>query len=117
MKFNAILFDLVGTTVLEKPNTIIGAFERAFAKNNVHVDKDFHTAHRGRGKKEIIESLYKSHGIPAETTINVYDDFKSEIECAVTDFSAAAGAEEVFSFIRSKGIMLGIGTGLPPHYL
>lgn len=113
MKFKAVLFDLVGTTVVERPNTIIGAFERAFAKNNIRVDKDFHIAHRGRGKKEIIESLLVTHGIPESTTVKVYDDFKYEIESAITDFSAAESAEEMFAYIMQKGIKLGIGTGLP----
>jgi phosphonoacetaldehyde hydrolase len=113
MKFEAVLFDLVGTTVIEKTNTIIGAFERAFAKNNILVDKDFHISHRGRGKKEIIESLLLSHGIPESATVKVYDDFRNEIESSIHDFSAAPGAEELFSFVSAKGIRLGIGTGLP----
>ena len=58
MKFKAVLFDLVGTTVIEKPGTIIGCFDDAFKANNVEIDMDFLLSHRGRGE-EIIESLLK----------------------------------------------------------
>lgn len=113
MKFKAILFDLVGTTVIEKPGTIIGCFEDAFRKNNVEIDDDFLKSHRGRGKKEIIESLLRSRGITEETTLRVYDDFKINVESRISDFSPAHGTEELFSLVKSLNIKLGIGTGLP----
>jgi phosphonatase-like hydrolase len=113
MKFKAVLFDLIGTTVIEKPGTIIGCFKDAFRKNNIEIDNEFLQSHRGRGKKEIIESLLKTRGIPEKTTIKVYDDFKLNVESRISDFSPAPGTDEIFSYVKSLNIKLGIGTGLP----
>lgn len=113
MKFKAVLLDLVGTTVKEEPNTIIGAFERAFKDNNVDVDDAFLRAHRGRGKKEIVESLAATRGIPENITLKIYDDFRQNIENGISGFSPAEGASEVFSYIKNLHIKLGLGTGLP----
>lgn len=113
MKFKAVLFDLVGTTVMEKPGTIIGCFEDAFRKNNIETNIDFLRSHRGRGKKEIIESLLKTRGIPEETTLKIYDDFKRNVESRINDFSSASGSDEIFSYVKSLNITLGMGTGLP----
>jgi phosphonatase-like hydrolase len=113
MKFKAVLLDLVGTTVKERPNTIIGAFERAFNDNNVDVDDAFLRAHRGRGKKEIVESLAATRGIPENITLKIYDDFRQNIESDIAGFSPADGVLGVFSYIKSRDIRLGIGTGLP----
>lgn len=113
MKFKAVFFDLVGTTVIEKPGTIIGCFEDAFRTNNVKIDNEFLQSHRGRGKKEIIKSLLSSRGIPEETTLRVYDDFRSNVESRIGDFSSAHGTKELFSLVKSLNMKLGIGTGLP----
>ena len=113
MKFRAVLFDLIGTTVTEKPGTIISCFQDAFKKNNIETDIVFLNAHRGRGKKEIIESLLKTRGIPEETTIKIYDNFISNVESSINNFSATAGADEIFSYVKSLGTKLGLGTGLP----
>lgn len=113
MKFKAVLFDLVGTTVIEKPGTIIGCFDDAFKANNVEIDMDFLLSHRGRGKKEIIESLLETRGIPKETTLKVYDDFRRNVVSRVSDFSSAPGTDEIFYYVKSLNIKLGIGTGLP----
>jgi phosphoglycolate phosphatase-like HAD superfamily hydrolase len=58
MKIKAILFDIIGTTVLEKdPNLINSCFENAFRQNNVKVEAAQIKANRGKDKSEIIKNI------------------------------------------------------------
>ena len=55
MKIEAVLFDIIGTTVKEKdPNTIMNCLEKAFLDHDVKFDTAFVRSNRGKDKIEMI---------------------------------------------------------------
>lgn len=112
MKIEAILFDVIGTTVQEKdPNTVNNCLLLALAKHDVPVDAKTLNQYRGRDKKEIISTITAGR-VPGTKTKNILQSFNQNIKDSLHNFSANEGAEELFRYLRSKQIKFGLGTGL-----
>ena len=112
MVCKAVLFDLIGTTVKENdPDTINNCFLKAFRDNNVIADKDLFISNRGKDKMEIIRLMLIDS---RENNIadSIYNSFNKNVENNLNNFSAAADAIQVFSYLRRQSIKIGLGTGL-----
>jgi len=113
MKIKAILFDFIGTTVKEKDSSvIIRCLTKAFTDNSIFVNPDFFNSIRGRDKHAIIKEVLNNHSLPATMEPRINDSFKKNIEINLQNFSSFEDILPVIDYISSKGILIGIGTGL-----
>jgi phosphoglycolate phosphatase-like HAD superfamily hydrolase len=114
MKLQAVLFDLIGTTVRENdPNIIMNCFEKAFLDNQIGFDRDLIRANRGRDKLEMIDLVIRKERLPPDFTTKVYNSFKVNFASNINNFSPNAGTLEMVTFLRYHKIKIGLGTGLP----
>jgi phosphonatase-like hydrolase len=113
MKVEAILFDVIGTTVQEKdPNTVNNCLFQAFTKHSVIVDSKTLNQFRGRDKKEIIRLTLAANQLPEARATQILESFNLNIIDSLHNFSGNEGAEELFAYLRGKQIKFGLGTGL-----
>ncbi|MFZ6011098.1 MAG: HAD family hydrolase [Bacteroidota bacterium] len=114
MAIQAVLFDVIGTTVKETdPQMINHCFQQAFVDHHIEVDPRILSDNRGRDKKEVIQSIVESNSLPLTNVDSVYWSFKQLFIARINEFKANDGAEEMFSFLRQHHVMIGLGTGLP----
>lgn len=114
IKIQAVLFDLIGTTVKENdPNTIMNCFEKAFFDNQIVIDRDLIRANRGKDKLEMIDLIVKRQGLSADYTAMVHTAFKMNFAKSIDNFITNKGTFEIVDFLRDHKIKIGIGTGLP----
>jgi phosphonatase-like hydrolase len=110
----AVLFDVIGTTVREiHPDAINDCFEKAFTDNHVSVERSYLLANRGKDKKEVIQGIVQSLNLSTETSHHIYLDFEKNLSNSFENFTANAGALELFLYLREQNIKIGLGTGLP----
>ncbi len=115
LKIEAVLFDMIGTTVMEKvPGTVTLCMQYALEGNGVVVDKSVIDQHRGKDKIEMINKILESIGQPVQKAKPIFGHFKRTINECLGNFEPMPGVEEVFETLGSHGIKVGIGTGLPP---
>lgn len=113
MKFKAVLFDVIGTTVRESdPNTIMNCFENAFREHHIPFDYDLIKANRGKDKMEMIGMALGKYNLPLSSAAAVYNTFSSNVAGHLDNFVAVESASNIFSFLRNQGIRVGLGTGL-----
>jgi phosphonatase-like hydrolase len=109
----AVLFDVIGTTVIEKdPNTIMNCFEKAFRDNGVLFAQEFVRSHRGKDKSEMISLVIEKQGLQRSLIRKVFESFQVNVENSVENFVAHPAANDLFKFLKSSGIKVGLGTGL-----
>jgi len=113
MKIRAVLFDFIGTTVLEKGDIINKAFEDAFHLAGVQFDAEMLNQNRGKDKHEIID-LMVGHHHRAKATLSekIYHDFHTNIENSLSGFSLNAGVLEILRYLKAKNIKTGLGSAL-----
>lgn len=110
----AILFDTIGTTIKnDKAEFIIEAFQKSFADHNIIVDESFLVHQRGKNKSDVIRQVLEEQQRQPLLEERIIESFNSYISDALNSFKEAAGLDEIFSYLRSKNISIGIGTGLP----
>jgi phosphonoacetaldehyde hydrolase len=113
MRIKAILFDLIGTTVSEaNSNTIHRCFLDAFAANGICVSDGMIRQHRGKDKIEMINAILSEAGNPGTHSKSIYMAFHNSVQKSIGNFTEADGARATFTALRSKGIKIGLGTGL-----
>ena len=111
--FQAVLFDLIGTTVKEEGgDVILSCFRKAFAEHVTHTDVEIMKINRGKEKRVMITEVLKHHQYDLSLVEPVYRSFKFQLENNLHQFSEYEDVPELFTFIKSKGIKMGIGTGL-----
>jgi len=114
MKIQAVLFDMIGTTVHEKtPNTIRNCFRGAFEKYGVTPDDEVIRANRGKDKMVMINIILQQGNHPPTLALPIFKAFQQNINANLTNFSGADRVEDLFQLLRQKGIKIGLGTGLP----
>ncbi|HEV8514048.1 MAG TPA: HAD family hydrolase [Cyclobacteriaceae bacterium] len=113
MKIKAVLFDFIGTTVLEKGDIINQAFTNAFRQEGVFIDSKVLNQNRGKDKHEIINLIlgekYSSKEVLSE---KIYRAFHANVEKSLSGFSLNAGVLEVLEFLKTKDISTGLGSAL-----
>ena len=114
MKIQAVLFDMIGTTVQEKvPNTIRNCFRLAFEKYGVTPDNAVIKANRGKDKMVMITIILEQGNHPLDLALPIFETFQENINANLANFASAENLTELFQTLQQKGIKIGIGTGLP----
>lgn len=113
MAVKSVLFDFIGTTVLEKdPTLILTCFQRAFRDHNMEVDLAFLKANRGRDKNEMIDMMLQQLKKPLHLRFEVLRSFKQHFRNNLENFKENEGLDDVIFFLKAKKIKVGVGTGL-----
>ena len=114
MAIKAVLFDMIGTTVLEDdPEMINRCFENAFLANSVSVTKSQILNVRGKDKLEAIDQILSSTGSSSDLQSKIFASFHESLSSQISNFREDKELKEVISFLRSKNILIGVGSGLP----
>ncbi|MBC7946858.1 MAG: HAD-IA family hydrolase [Chitinophagaceae bacterium] len=114
MMIRGILFDFIGTTVLEKdPQVINRCFSQAFSDHGVTISQDFIRNNRGKDKKEVITRALIQGGYRAELIPSVLASLESYVAKNISNFSVGPGAREIIEHFISKDRLVGLGSGLP----
>ncbi len=118
MKIKAILFDVIGTTVLEKnTHTIKNCLVTAFEEYGITINDDIITSNRGKDKLEMIRLILQKENLDDRLAKLIFRSFKKNIDDSMQNFQANNNADYLFKFLKNKGIKIGIGTGLPREQL
>ena len=115
------MFDMAGTTVNDKVDghpLMVVSMMRAFAKHGIELVPDVINKHRGKQKSEAIQTLLREVAelSPADAERvgdSVYRDFLHELESNLSSISEIDGATELFRYLKSKDIYVGVGSGFP----
>lgn len=115
MNIKLAIFDMAGTTVHDEGN-VADAFQKAFAHNNISINKELVTPLMGFHKPEAIQMVLEQtgHSFDAGFIEDIHDDFESEMmEFYGSDKSVKPqpGAEEIFIWLKGKGISIALNTG------
>lgn len=118
MKFEAILFDVTGTTVREKnPNTMLSCFANAFRDHGFELDVDFIRKNRGNDNKKMIGIILNEFGEPAELVDPIYQSFKRHLLSNIGNFEPNEGTTELFAYLKSVNTKIGLGSGMERELL
>src|SRR5690349_18610148 len=99
MRFKAVLFDMIGTTVTEDdPETIMNCFGKAFRDHNIDMDVELLRRNRGKDKMQMIGMLVAEKSNSADLIGDIYQSFKTNLQAQIGNFSTALGAFEIFDF-------------------
>ena len=115
------MFDMAGTTVNDKVDghpLMVISMMRAFAKHGIELAPDPINEHRGKQKSEAIQTLLKEFAELSPTDAeqvgdDIYRDFLHELESNLSSISEIDGATELFGYLKSKDIYIGVGSGFP----
>ncbi len=114
MAFKAILFDMIGTTVRENdPMFITNCFIRAFGEQKVSVNASAIQKRRGQEKAAMITDILNELDYPQDMGSSILQRFRRNVEQGIDNFSPAEGARDIFASMMSRGVRIGIGSGLP----
>jgi phosphonoacetaldehyde hydrolase len=114
MAIRAILFDVIGTTVLEnQPDVIFRCFRAAFLDSGVDVSSEDIRSIRGRDKKAAISKLLLEKNSGPQLANAILQSFKDNFASHLDLFYEHPELKDLIVFLRSKNILIGIGSGLP----
>jgi phosphonatase-like hydrolase len=114
IRVKAVMFDLIGTTVLEKNSDVINiCFENAFSEFGIKPDKAIINRNRGKNKKEMITNILRSLHHPDELTNQIYGAFEKQVELNVHMFYENNGARLLFEYLHERKVKVALGSGLP----
>ena len=109
-----VLFDLIGTTVIEKDPLVINrCFKLAFGDHGVSIDDNVIRLGRGKNKMEMISDALKHTHQPVDLAKSILASFKMHLESSMDNFSLNEGTVKTIDDMKMEGIVVGIGTGLP----
>jgi phosphonoacetaldehyde hydrolase len=113
-KITALLFDVIGTTVLEDdPELINSSFTKAFQQHSIQIDKASVHAVRGKDKREAINEILTSAGKGLELKEEIFVAFEQNVINHLSGFREHAEFSNLVSFLRDRKIAIGVGSGLP----
>jgi HAD superfamily hydrolase (TIGR01549 family) len=113
-KISAILFDMIGTTVLERDSTVItSCFEQAFAQHSVKIDREQIRNVRGMDKFEAIGLILQGRNNLPELRFQIFESFKSNVQKNISNFQEHPQLREVMVQLRERNVLIGIASGLP----
>lgn len=113
-RFKGILFDTIGTIVIEKqPDVVMNCFRHAFESEGVVVTPNDISSIRGQDKSKAIAELLTRHGYDERLTISVLKKFKAYFESRLGDFQETTHLEKLIVHLRHHHVLIGVGTGLP----
>lgn len=112
MKITAVLFDFIGTTVMEREDAINMAFEDAFRSSGITVDSNALRQNRGKDKRELIDTLLVGSNHTAKNRERIYASFHTNVKNSLDKFALNPGTLTVLAHLRKKEIKIGLGSGL-----
>jgi phosphonatase-like hydrolase len=116
-----VVFDMAGTTVDDSAagaSLVVSGFVDAFLRSGLAIEPATVNRYRGKPKDvaivEILASLRCEAGSDREQIASkIYGDFLAYLKQRVSKMQEFPGTIEVFSFLHSRGIKVGVGTGFP----
>jgi HAD superfamily hydrolase (TIGR01549 family) len=112
-KIRAVLFDMIGTTVVEKDPTVIpSCFESAFSEYSVPVDRSRIQEVRGLNKMEAIGRILRSSNKPMELQSRIFESFTKNVEKNISNFEEHPELGPVIRQLHEREIIVGIASGL-----
>jgi phosphonatase-like hydrolase len=108
-----VVMDMAGTTVHDT-GEVPAAFRSALAAHGIALSDEEIAQVRGASKREVIRQLVARHlpDAPASLPATVYDAFRAALaERYRAGVRAVDGAEEVFGWLRARGIRIALNTG------
>src|SRR5689334_24881039 len=92
----AVLFDFIGTTVLERDSNMINScFADAFLDHGIKVSKEIIKAGRGKDKREMITGVLEETNNTSTLIDPILDSLTSRIENNLDNFYENDGANEI----------------------
>jgi phosphonatase-like hydrolase len=108
-----VVMDMAGTTVHDG-GEVPAAFRSALAAHGVAVTDDELAGVRGASKREVIRTLVTRHQPDALPSLaeEVYAEFRAALsERYGAGVRAVEGAEDVFDWLRRRGVRIALNTG------
>lgn len=108
-----VVLDMAGTTVHDG-GEVPAAFRSALAAHGVAVTDDELAGVRGASKREVIRTLVTRHQPDALPSLaeQVYAEFRAALaERYGAGVRAVEGAEDVFDWLRGRGVRIALNTG------
>ena len=108
-----VVMDMAGTTVHDG-DEVPAAFRSALAAHGVAVTDDELAGVRGASKREVIRTLVTRHQPDALPSLaeEVYAEFRAALsERYAADVRAVEGADDVFDWLRRRGVRIALNTG------
>src|SRR5688500_6442984 len=101
MKIKAILFAVIGTTIVEtNPSVITECFKDAFSHHHVQISDSEIESIRGKDKQESIELLLQQKGHSFSDAPRILESFKNNFKSRLNNFSEAEDLHDVIGFFR-----------------
>lgn len=117
MSVKLAVFDIAGTTVADK-NFVGKAFQKAFFEYGFSIGEDDANTLMGYKKTHAIEMMLKK--LDAEFDAELVEDIHETFTAEMLDFyeydpqvQPLPGAEEVFLWLKEKGVRVALNTGFP----
>lgn len=115
MKIQLAVFDIAGTTVADNSN-VADAFQKAFAMNDIRVEKEIVGPLMGYHKPQAIQMVLEQtgHAFDAGFIEDIHEDFEHEMMefyAHSTQVRAMDGAEEIFRWLQQKDVRVALNTG------
>jgi HAD superfamily hydrolase (TIGR01549 family) len=114
MSIKAVLFDFIGTIVIEQdPLVLNSCFVDAFKDHGVDVSIELIRTNRGKDKKQMIDDILSGASLALDLTEPVLGSFRKRLTNSLDNFCENEGAAAVMNELAKAGIRIGLGTGLP----
>jgi phosphoglycolate phosphatase-like HAD superfamily hydrolase len=110
----AILFDVIGTTVLEDdPDLINSCFLKAFEQHSIYLDKAAILTIRGKDKRQAISEAVTFSGNDPALNNNIFQTFEQNVVDRISEFHEHPQFGELVDFLHARDVLIGVGSGLP----
>jgi phosphonoacetaldehyde hydrolase len=114
MPIKAVLFDFIGTTVIEQDPTVLNrCFIEAFKDHDADMSIELIKANRGKDKKQMIDDILSGAGLSLELTEPVLESFRKLLANNLDNFRENEGVTMLMNGLAKSGHRIGLGTGLP----
>lgn len=101
----------------EDPTTVVRCVDEAFQDHGVVVDRKMIEDNRGREKLSMISDIVAHMKLDPVLISKVYESFRHHFKSNLHHFTPQDDASDIFGWLKSRNVRIGIGTGLPPDLL
>ena len=117
MSYKLVVFDIAGTTLADD-HAVAVSFRKAFAQSGLAIAEEDARPLMGYKKTEAIRIMLEQLGAKAgiELIEKIHADFVEEMKAhylGADSVMPTAGAEDMFSLLKEKGIRIAVNTGFP----
>jgi phosphonatase-like hydrolase len=117
MSYKLVVFDIAGTTLADD-HAVAVSFRKAFAQSGLAIAEEDARPLMGYKKTEAIRIMLEQLGAKADIELieKIHADFVEEMKAhylGADSVIPTAGAEDMFSLLKEKGIRIAVNTGFP----